>query len=191
MSSLNQPWQMDLFMYRIIYAELVVLLYWKHTVCIQIGGVLWLCDSHSVWQDSETPRLDIQQTLKTLHQSTFHQLCSLHSTAPRKGSVMFRFVVCMWRSFVFILVFMIPLSNLFGSVFWDLKQQYRKYQLSDPHTKADCVSQRWWFNPVALCEDVVLCVCVVYQLCQCESLHSYYCCWASDILAKGVCGCDS
>ncbi len=106
--------QMNVFIYGIIYgifyAELIVLLSWKHTVCTHTHThthtLSWLCDSYSVWQDSEpqraTPRLNIQQALKTgvpVPQIHFPagacgwiQLRSLPSAASRKGSLMFRFV---------------------------------------------------------------------------------------------------
>lgn len=59
--------------------------------------VLRLCDSYSVWKDSETPRLNLRQNCKTLLEShrwtrvdVWSEVSSLHFTASRHGSVKFR-----------------------------------------------------------------------------------------------------
>lgn len=135
---------MSLFMYIIIYAELIVLLYWKHTVCPQTHtrskpSVLWLCDSYSVWQDSETPRLNIQQRLTRVTQMDFppgmcgHLLWIQLSTPLLHVKVQWCLDVWwLWRlqrSFVFIPVFMIPLSNLFCGVFYCVTGHSGLYKL--------------------------------------------------------------
>lgn len=106
--------QMNVFIYRIIYAELKVLLYWKHTVCSHIQYVSQL----AVWQlfclagfratesDSTTKYTADSQAQSPSHTNPLStrllwiQLCSLPSTASRKGSLMFRYaeateVICL------------------------------------------------------------------------------------------------
>lgn len=133
---------------------LIVLIPWKHTVCTQMPKEYANCVL-DVWQlfclagfrategDSTTKYtadLRLYQSLRhtnrlsTRHVCFWIQLCSLHSTAPREGSVMFQWPQ---RSSVFIPVFMktVFISRRFCSVSWDLLLWYQaNITPSGPHT---------------------------------------------------------